>query len=92
MWGSLGSGLLLVSVLSACGTTPVAQPTIPVVHKSSRVVEESIVVQSLQKQLRERERRIDELESQLNLLRMIDQDLEVRRRSARPPATLTPSE
>lgn len=88
MWGSLGSGLLLVSVLSACGTAPAT----PVVHRSSQVVEESSLVQSLQKRLRERERRIDELESQLNLLRMIDQDLEARKRSARPPATLTPSE
>lgn len=93
---NLGSGLLLASGLSACGTapatSPAAPPAIPVVHKSSQVAEESSVVQSLQKQLREREKRIDELESQLNILKMIDQDVELRRKPSRPPATLTPSE
>ena len=86
--GSLGSGLFLAIVLSACGTAPAT----PVVHRSNQVVEESNVVQSLQKQLREREKRIDELESQLNILKMIDQDVQVRRKPARTPATLTPSE
>lgn len=93
---NLGSGLLLASGLSACGTapvtTPAAPPAIPVVHRNSQVAEESSVVQSLQKQLREREKRIDELESQLNILKMIDQDVELRRKPSRPPATLTPSE
>ena len=88
----LGSGLLLASVLSACGTAPATPPATPVAHKSEPVVSESSVVQSLQKQLREREKRIDELESQLNILKMIDQDVEVRRKPARPLATLTPSE
>lgn len=74
--------------LSACSTAPAT----PVVHRSEPVAAESSVVQSLQKQLREREKRIDELESQLNILMMIDQDIEVRRKLARPPATLTPSE
>jgi TolA-binding protein len=86
--GSLGSGFCLAIVLSACGTAPAT----PVVHRSNQVVEESSVVQSLQKQLRERERRIDELEAQLNILKMIDQDVQVRRKPARTPATLTPSE
>ena len=86
--GSLGSGLFLAIVLSACGTAPATS----VAHRSSQVVEESSVVQSLQKQLREREKRIDELESQLNILKMIDQDVQVRRKPARTPATLTPSE
>ena len=86
--GSLGSGLFLAIVLSACGTAP----TTSVVYKSDPVAAESSVVQSLQKQLREREKRIDELESQLNILKMIDQDVQVRRKPARTPATLTPSE
>jgi hypothetical protein len=86
--GSLGSGLFLAIVLSACGTAPAT----PVVHRSNQILEESSVVQSLQKQLRERERRIDELESQLNVLKMIDQDVELRRKPSRPPATLTPIE
>jgi TolA-binding protein len=86
--GSLGSGFCLAIVLSACGTAPAT----PVVYKSDPVAAESNVVQSLQKQLREREKRIDELESQLNILKMIDQDVQVRRKPARTPATLTPSE
>ncbi len=86
--GSLGSGFCLAIVLSACGTAPAT----PVVHRSNQAVEESSVVQSLQKQLREREKRIDELEAQLNILKMIDQDVQVRRKPARTPATLTPSE
>lgn len=94
--GSLGCGLWLASVLSACGTAPAtmpaAPPATPVVHRSSQVVEESSVVQSLQKQLREREKRIDELQSQLNILKMIDQDVQVRRKPARTPATLKPGE
>lgn len=83
---------MLMSVVSACGTAPATLPATPVVHRSSQAVEESSVVQSLQKQLREREKRIDELESQLNILKIIDQDVELRRKPSRPPATLTPSE
>lgn len=94
--GSLGSGVLLAIVLSACGTAPASlpatPPATPVVHRSDPVAGESSVVQSLQKQLREREKRIDELESQLNILKMIDQDVQVRRKPARTPATLTPGE
>jgi len=86
--GILGCGLLLSSVLGACGTAP----AVPVVPRSNPVAAESSVVQSLQKQLREREKRIDQLESQLNVLKMIDQDVQVRRKPARTPATLTPSE
>ncbi len=89
---NLGSGLLLGSVLSACGTAPATPPATSVVHGSDPVAADSSVVQSLQKQLREREKRIDELESQLNILKMIDQDVELRRKPSRPPATLTPSE
>lgn len=90
--GSLGSGLFLAILLSACGTVPATSPASPVAHKSDPAAAESSVVQSLQKQLREREKRIDELESQLNILKMIDQDVQVRRKPARTPATLTPGE
>ncbi len=88
MCGILGCGLLLSSVLGACGTAT----TVPVAPRSNPVAADASVVQSLQKQLREREKRIDELESQLNVLKMIDQDVQVRRKPARTPATLTPSE
>jgi len=90
----LGGGLCLSIALSACGATP----AVPVAHRSDPVAPavpvavESNAVQSLQKQLREREKRIEELESQLSILKMIDQDLDVRRKPARIPATLTPNE
>jgi len=85
---SLGGGLLWAIALSACGTLPATS----VDKKSDPVAVDSSVVQSLQRQVRERDRRIAELESQLNALKMIDQDVEKRRKSSRPPATLTPIE
>jgi TolA-binding protein len=88
IWGSLGLAVLASVTLSACGTAPAS----PVVQKSDPAPAESSMVQSLQKQLRERERRIEELESQLNVLKLIDQDVEKRRKPSRPPATLTPVE
>ena len=72
--------------LSACGTAPASS----VEHKSGRAPDESGLVQSLHRQIRERDKRIEELESQLNALKVIDQDMEKRRRPSRPPATLMP--
>ena len=43
------------------------------------------------RQVRERDKRIAELESQLDALKVIDQDMEQRRKSSRSPATLTPA-
>ena len=88
IWWSLGSGAFMALVLSACGTVPATS----VEHKGDRVPDESGLVQSLQRQIRERDKRIEELESQLNALKVIDQDIEKRRRSSRPPATLMPIE
>ncbi len=85
-WISLGGGLLWAIALSACGTLHATS----VDKKSYPAAVNSGVVQSLQRQVREREKRIAELESQLNALRVIDQDMEQRRTSSRPPATLTP--
>lgn len=76
----MGTGLVMASILNACGT---GKPPVP-------SVEQSELVESLQKQIRERDKRIEDLESQLNALKVIDQDLEKRRRPARPPATLAP--
>jgi hypothetical protein len=73
-------------VLNACGTAPASS----VEHKSGRAPDESGLVQSLHRQIRERDKRIEELESQLNALKVIDQDIEKRRRPSRPPATLMP--
>jgi hypothetical protein len=87
-WISLGGGLLWAIVLSACGTLPATS----VDKKSDPAAVESSVVQSLQRQVRERDKRIVELESQLDALKVIDQDMEKRRKSIRSPATLTPVE
>jgi TolA-binding protein len=85
---SLGGGLLWAIALSACGTLPATS----VDKKSDPAAVDSSVVQSLQRQVRERDKRIAELESQLDDLKMIDQDVVKRRKSSRPPATLTPIE
>ena len=80
--------MILAITLSACRTAP----TTAVEHKTDPASEESGLVQSLQRQIRERDKRIEDLESQLNALKVIDQDLEKRRRPARSPATLMPIE
>jgi len=87
-WISLAGSLCLALALGSCGTPPVTSAD----KKSDRAAVESNVVQSLQRQIREREKRIAELEHQLDALKMIDQDVEKRRQSSRPPATLMPIE
>lgn len=82
----LGAGLLAAAFLQACGTAPRA--TTEAKQESSAA--DSTLVQSLQKQIRDRDKRIEELESQLNALKVIDRDIEARKKSSRPPATLTP--
>lgn len=77
---------MMATVLSACGTVP---PT-PVKQKNDPVVDLSSKVQSLQRQLRERDKRIAELESQLEALKLIDQDHERQKKPLQPPATQTP--
>lgn len=54
------------------------------------IVEQSRVVQVLQKQVHERDRRIAVLRSQLDALKLIDQDHEERKRTLKMPATLLP--
>ena len=78
----------MASVLSACGTLPATS----VEHKSDPAAANSGVVQSLQRQIKERDKYIAELESQLDALKVIDQDIEKRRKFSRPPATLTPAD
>ena len=90
IWSSLGGAVLLSITLSACGT--VAPVPVAAVHRNDPPAGESRVVQSLQRQLRERDKRIEALESQLNVLKLIDQDVEKRKNLSRPPATLTPAE
>jgi hypothetical protein len=74
--------------LGACGILPVSSAD----KKSDRTAVDSSVVQSLQRQIKDREKRIAELEAQLDALKLIDQDIEKRRQPSRPPATLTPIE
>ncbi len=86
-WSSLGGSLFVAITLSACGTLPATT----VDKRCDRAAVDSGVVQSFQRQIREREKRIAELESQLDVLKTIDQDMEKRRKSSRSPATLTPA-
>jgi TolA-binding protein len=87
LW-KLAGGLYFTAVLSACGTAPhpmAAQHTVSAPSESG-------LVKSLQKQLRERDKRIEELESQLDALKLIDHDLDKRKKPLGPPAILTPIE
>ena len=77
-------GAMVSIALSACGTAPTSKPE----HKREPAVDVSDRVQSLEKQLRERDKRIEELESQLEALKLIDQEHENKRKPIRPPTTL----
>jgi hypothetical protein len=85
-WSSLGGSLLLAMILGSCGTLPTTSAD----KTSDPAAVDSSVVQSLQRQIREREKRIAELEAQLDALKVIDQSTEKLRKPIRPPATLTP--
>jgi len=87
-WSSLGGSLCLALILSACATQPVTS----INKKSDPVAVDASVVQALQRHIIEREKRIAELEAQLDALKVIDQDMQKLRKSSRQPATLTPSE
>ncbi len=87
-WSILGGGLLWLIALTACGTLPAST----VDKKRDLAAGDSSVVQSLQRQVRERDKRIAELEAQLDALKVIDQDVEKRRQSSRPSSTVTPIE
>ena len=87
-WRSLGGSLCLAITLNACGTLPATS----VNKKSDPVAVDVSVVRSLQRHIIEREKRIAELEAQLEALKVIDQDMQKLRKSSRPPATLTPGE
>ncbi|MGH7215661.1 MAG: hypothetical protein ACREIG_00340 [Nitrospiraceae bacterium] len=88
LWSSLASGILVALVLSACGTLPPAS----IKCKSDSAAAHSGVVQSLQKQLKERDQHIVDLESRLEIMKVIDQDIEKRRNFSRPSAIVTPAD
>ena len=51
---------------------------------------DAVTVQALQKQLSERDKKIDELSSQLEALKRIDQEMREKVRPIRPPSTVVP--
>jgi len=93
MWVAFIIGALALTACSACGTVspPEHLPEhLPQASDSSRVEPmgaQSAVVQSLQRQVRERDRRIAELTFQLEALKTIDREAEARRQQGRFPGT-----
>jgi bacterioferritin (cytochrome b1) len=57
---------------------------------ASKANAEGASVQALQKQLSERDKKIDELSSQLEALKRIDQEMREKVRPIRPPSTVVP--
>ncbi len=78
------AGVLVSVALSACATATTPKTE----SKREPAVDMSDRVQALEKQLRERDKRIEELESQLEALKLIDQEHENKRKPIRPPTTL----
>jgi hypothetical protein len=68
----LGGGLCLAMTMGSCGTMPGTSGD----KKSDELLSIQASGQSLRRQTREREKRIAELESQLDALKVIDQDVE----------------
>jgi hypothetical protein len=93
-WRRLARSLLWAIVLTGCGTIPPSSdpPCASVAPTSQPFPAESSVVQSLQHQLRERDRRIRKLQARLEALKLIDQDRRNRSKVRRSPATITPLE
>jgi hypothetical protein len=82
-------GLLCAFVLGGCESFSAVSAS-KNVQKSEPTAIESEVVKSLQRQIKERDRRIEELTSQLDALKAIDQDFASRRKPSYPPAIATP--
>lgn len=89
VWHLIGIGLLWALALSGCETPHVPPPAPSPSVVTPTAAGQSELVQSLQRQVRERDRRIAELTSQLNTLKLIDQDIDATRQSNRLPITLT---
>ena len=81
---SLIGAVILPVALSACQTTSAISPE----QRSDPALDAK--VQALQKEIRDRDKRIEELESQLQALKLIEEDLEKQRKPIRPPITLEP--
>ncbi len=85
-WSALGGAVAIFIVLSACATAS----TSPVKHKRMSTADQSGKLHSLEKQLHEKNQRIKELESQLDALKLIDQDSGKQRKSFAPLSTMIP--
>ena len=86
-WFSTSMVLLAISMDWGCTTVPDSKP---LVEPACNVpLDQSAAVQSLQKQVRERDRRIADLTFQVNALKRIDRDdMEARRSSNQLPRAL----
>ncbi|HEY5627057.1 MAG TPA: hypothetical protein VIR79_03885 [Nitrospira sp.] len=82
----MGIAVIVAATLSACGSMSAT----PVKRKIDPAADVSGLVQSYQRQIRERDKRIEDLEFQLKALKLIEQDFEKQRSPIRPPVTLTP--
>ena len=87
----LATSLLWAITPSGCGTLPSSSssPCASIAHTNGAPAAESRVVQSLHRQLRERDKRLVQLQSRLDALKRIDQDRQNQRRVSRPLATIT---
>lgn len=84
-WCLPAISVLFAIVLVGCETVPVV-PAPRNVARSEPPLFESDLVKSLQRQIKERDRRIEELTSQLEALKTIDQDFAKRRKPRHAPA------
>src|SRR5678816_4127460 len=84
----------IISFVGGCsGVTPSGSPLSEagaLTNTEDLRADQLRVVQVLEKQLRERDRRIAVLRSQLAALKVIDQDHEERKRTLKTPAMLLP--
>ncbi len=90
-WALPVIGLLCVIVLGGCESVPSLLGA-KNIQKNDPTAIESDAIKSLQRQVKERDRRIEELTSQLEALKAIDQDFASRRKPSHPPSTTIPIE
>ncbi|HKT34462.1 MAG TPA: hypothetical protein VJR03_06490 [Nitrospira sp.] len=78
---------LAFTAISGCETMPTSEPiSPPSLSRAEPMAAQTAVVQSLQRQVRERDRRIAELTYQLEALKTIDREADLRREQGRVPA------
>lgn len=90
-WSLSVIGLFCAFILGGCESLSTAYASKNVQRSESAAIE-SDLVKSLQRQVKERDRRIEELTSQLETLKAIDQDFASRRKPSYPPAITVPIE